>query len=487
MKHNATKEMRYRLCRYLMAGLVSLMAVFFIVVLPDDAVLAETGEVSTSSAVWTWDYWYTPGEEASMDAYSFGRVKNTKTGEVLADGWYLVDGCYYYFTAAGYARDQYHDGFHVGDYMGVGDYQKGEEPDKYEWINTADGWQYGCAETGEYLKDCKVWIDTKRYIFDEDGIMQKGGWYQDETTGHWYYLLPSGAMQTGWKKVGSKWYFFDWTTGRMAEKGGYDVRKPYTIKAQNYVFTASGAMKQTAGWQAGAKDEQWFLSNADGTAACGWQEVKGVMYYFESALRGQMAQSWDWEWFQNGYYLRGDGTRGASGYGWHQDGDRWWFGKKGYYVADAMVYINGWGYEFNADGYCRMGWNLATGEVAYYKCEIYSQEDLYMIAAVVWCEMGNQSYENQLAVANVIMNRVNSDKYPNNVYDVIHQKSQFTVVGTDKFNKALTTGGSAMALRVAEEALNGINNVPGCIGFRFASGVDPNDPKYTIIGIIAYF
>ena len=232
MKHNATKEMRYRLCRYLMAGLVSLMVVFFIVVLPDDAVLAETGEVSTSSAVWTWDYWYTPGEEASMDAYSFGRVKNTKTGEVLADGWYLVDGCYYYFTAAGYARDQYHDGFHVGDYMGVGDYQKGEEPDKYEWINTADGWQYGCAETGEYLKDCKVWIDTKRYIFDEDGIMQKGGWYQDETTGHWYYLLPSGAMQTGWKKVGSKWYFFDWTTGGVAEKGGYEVRNPYTSKAQ---------------------------------------------------------------------------------------------------------------------------------------------------------------------------------------------------------------------------------------------------------------
>ena len=39
------------------------------------------------------------------------------------------------------------------------------------------------------------------------------GWIQ--TTGHWYYLASSGAMQTGWIKDSSgSWYYLD-TSGVM--------------------------------------------------------------------------------------------------------------------------------------------------------------------------------------------------------------------------------------------------------------------------------
>jgi glucan-binding YG repeat protein len=35
------------------------------------------------------------------------------------------------------------------------------------------------------------------------------GWFYSTTDTNWYYLDPvSGQMQTGWKQIGDKWYYF---------------------------------------------------------------------------------------------------------------------------------------------------------------------------------------------------------------------------------------------------------------------------------------
>lgn len=54
---------------------------------------------------------------------------------------------------------------------------------------------------------------------------------------------------------------------------------------------------------------------------------------------------------------------------------------------------------------------------------ISEADELYLAAQVVYKEGDRESY---VAVANVIYNRVHSSKFPNTIYDVVYQKSQFS-------------------------------------------------------------
>ena len=55
----------------------------------------------------------------------------------------------------------------------------------------------------------------------------------------------------------------------------------------------------------------------------------------------------------------------------------------------------------------------------------YTEDDVYYLAAAVCREAGGATDEIQLLVANVIINRVNSSIYPNTIYEVLTQKSQY--------------------------------------------------------------
>ena len=62
----------------------------------------------------------------------------------------------------------------------------------------------------------------------------------------------------------------------------------------------------------------------------------------------------------------------------------------------------------------------------------YSGEDILLAARVAYFESG-RSEEGYRAVLCVILNRVESGKWPGSVYDVVYQKSQFSVVGRSDF------------------------------------------------------
>lgn len=55
----------------------------------------------------------------------------------------------------------------------------------------------------------------------------------------------------------------------------------------------------------------------------------------------------------------------------------------------------------------------------------YSEEDVDLMAAVVFYEAGNQDMYGKQLVADTILNRVNSDRFPNSISEVIDQKGQF--------------------------------------------------------------
>lgn len=55
----------------------------------------------------------------------------------------------------------------------------------------------------------------------------------------------------------------------------------------------------------------------------------------------------------------------------------------------------------------------------------YNADELQLLARTIRHEGGSQPLEGQIAVANVILNRVRSAGFPNTIYDVIYQKGQF--------------------------------------------------------------
>ena len=101
-----------------------------------------------------------------------------------------------------------------------------------------------------------------------------------------------------------------------------------------------------------------------------------------------------------------------------------------------------------------------------------ASSDTYLLAAIVYAEAGGESYEGQLAVASVIMNRLNNGYWGSTLSDVIYAPYQFTGCQTSAFSNALSTGGSSSCLQAAQDALAGSNNVGGCMYFRPTWNVD---------------
>lgn len=95
--------------------------------------------------------------------------------------------------------------------------------------------------------------------------------------------------------------------------------------------------------------------------------------------------------------------------------------------------------------------------------------DVTLLAALIHSEAGNQSYEGQLAVGAVVMNRVRSGAYPNTIRDVILASGQFTPVSSGQVANRIATGDiKASCIQAAQEAISGVSNVGTATRFRRA-------------------
>ncbi|MFR8318556.1 MAG: cell wall hydrolase [Catenibacillus sp.] len=99
-------------------------------------------------------------------------------------------------------------------------------------------------------------------------------------------------------------------------------------------------------------------------------------------------------------------------------------------------------------------------------------DEAYLLAALVYCEAGAQSYEGQLGVANVVMNRVRSPYFPNTITEVIYEANQFGPVYNGSLDRALANGPSASAIQAAQAAIAGENNIGN---YLFFNNVAPSD------------
>ena len=63
-----------------------------------------------------------------------------------------------------------------------------------------------------------------------------------------------------------------------------------------------------------------------------------------------------------------------------------------------------------------------------------NREELDILAKVIYSEARGESYEGQVAVGAVVMNRIQSGKFGDNIKDVVFQKGAFTAVADGQYN-----------------------------------------------------
>lgn len=94
---------------------------------------------------------------------------------------------------------------------------------------------------------------------------------------------------------------------------------------------------------------------------------------------------------------------------------------------------------------------------------LYDQE---LLASIIFCEAGNQSYEGQVAVGAVVMNRINSDRFPDTMEDVIYQSGQFVPAMTGWLDTVRSTSGyTDSTMQAAKDAIAGSNPIGDCLFF----------------------
>ena len=80
----------------------------------------------------------------------------------------------------------------------------------------------------------------------------------------------------------------------------------------------------------------------------------------------------------------------------------------------------------------------------------YSDEEVYLTAQLVHHEAHNQAYNGKVAVAEVVLNRVQSSRFPDKVNDVIFQNGQFS-----SLRRLKNINPTELELRIAYNVLNG--------------------------------
>lgn len=87
--------------------------------------------------------------------------------------------------------------------------------------------------------------------------------------------------------------------------------------------------------------------------------------------------------------------------------------------------------------------------------------DVQLLARAINGEARGETYEGQVAVGAVILNRVAHSSFPNTIAGVIYQPGAFTAVSDGQINVAIEE--SSTVVKAARDALNGWDPAEGAI------------------------
>ena len=112
-----------------------------------------------------------------------------------------------------------------------------------------------------------------------------------------------------------------------------------------------------------------------------------------------------------------------------------------------------------------------------------TEDEIYLMAACVAMETGDDRYEDQLAVASCIVNRVKSKKWGKTISDVIYADGQFPGATSGLLDKYLAKGPSKSCIKAPKDALAGSNNIGDYLFFKAAKHASTGSySSYKIVG-----
>ena len=98
--------------------------------------------------------------------------------------------------------------------------------------------------------------------------------------------------------------------------------------------------------------------------------------------------------------------------------------------------------------------------------------DIQLLARAINGESRGEPYEGQVAVAAVILNRVEHASFPNTISGVIYQPGAFTAVSDGQINVPIDP--DSTVYKAASDAINGWDPTNGCI-YYFNPATATND------------
>ncbi|MDE6024249.1 MAG: cell wall hydrolase [Lachnospiraceae bacterium] len=117
-----------------------------------------------------------------------------------------------------------------------------------------------------------------------------------------------------------------------------------------------------------------------------------------------------------------------------------------------------------------------------------TEYEIQLMACVLTLECGNQSYEGQLAVANLILNRLETGIWGDTIEGVLYAQNQFSVVYTDSFAQCMANGPQESCVTAVRDAASGNNNIGTYLSYRATYSVDTSAyPDSAIIGDHIFF
>lgn len=132
-------------------------------------------------------------------------------------------------------------------------------------------------------------------------------------------------------------------------------------------------------------------------------------------------------------------------------------------IAEAFGFTVDWDNKYynvlvTMDGY--------TIPDAYIDHSAYSDEDILLLAKLIYAESGACTFKEQLGIGGVIMNRIKSPSYPGTVSGVIYD-TKWSVQFPPAFDGSLDRDPSGVAIIAAKCVMHGTNVVGGSIGFTY--------------------
>jgi spore germination cell wall hydrolase CwlJ-like protein len=117
-------------------------------------------------------------------------------------------------------------------------------------------------------------------------------------------------------------------------------------------------------------------------------------------------------------------------------------------------------------------WNAALDTVDVWESPPMrlTPEEIAVLEKIVQAEAGGEDQQGKRLVVNVIWNRLNDRRFPNNVKDIIFQPNQFEPVRNGAYDRAVP---SSETKKAVQEALC-INHSQGALYFRSAKGATPD-------------